>query len=136
LLALPKKNEYVFSTPKGHGSQKDYSRGLALTRKYAARKLQNPRLLKITFHTPRHWKGAIEYHKTKDIIHVKNTLGHKKIDNTMIYVNLEQALFQDGDNSEYITRVTKTVKGARALLEAGFEYVTDMDGIKLFRKRK
>ncbi|MCW3977786.1 MAG: hypothetical protein NWE77_07630 [Candidatus Bathyarchaeota archaeon] len=30
----------------------------------------------------------------------------------------------------------KTVKGARALLEAGFEYVTDMDSYKLFRKRK
>jgi hypothetical protein len=32
--------------------------------------------------------------------------------------------------------VAKTVKGARALLEAGFEYVTDMDGMKLFTKRK
>lgn len=78
----------------------------------------------------------MEYHETKDIIHVKNVLGHKKIDNTMIYINLEQALFQSGDKSEFISRVAKTVKGARALLEAGFEYVTDMDGMKLFRKRK
>jgi len=31
--------------------------------------------------------------------------------------------------------VTKTVKGARALLEAGFEYVIDMEGVKFFRKR-
>ena len=54
----------------------------------------------------------------------------------MLYVNLEQALFQAGDNSEYLTRIAKTVKGARALLEVGFEYVTDMDGVKLFRKRK
>jgi hypothetical protein len=41
-----------------------------------------------------------------------------------------------GDNSEYINRVAKTVKGTRVLLEAGFEYVIDMDGVKLFRKRK
>jgi len=50
--------------------------------------------------------------------------------------NLEQALFHAGDSSEYTTRVAKTVKGVRALLEAGFEYVIDMDGVKLFRKRK
>jgi hypothetical protein len=35
-----------------------------------------------------------------------------------------------------MTRVAKTVKGARALLEAGYEYVVDMDGMKLFRKGK
>ncbi|MFB0501283.1 MAG: hypothetical protein ACETVP_02320 [Candidatus Bathyarchaeia archaeon] len=60
----------------------------------------------------------------------------QNINNTMIYNNLEKALLQDGDNSEYTTRVAKTVKEARALLEAGFEFVTDMDGVKLFRKRK
>jgi hypothetical protein len=42
----------------------------------------------------------------------------------------------DVDNGECTTRVAKTAKGARALLEVGFEYVTDMDGYKLFRKRK
>lgn len=102
----------------------------------AVRKLGNSRLLKITYRTIRHWKGTMEYHKTKDIIHVKTILGHKSINNTMIYINLEQALFQTGDTSEYITRVAKTVKGVRALLEAGFEYVIEMDGVKLFRKRK
>jgi integrase len=109
---------------------------LSLARKYAARKLQNPRLLQIHFHTLRHWKGTMEYHKTKDILHVKTVLGHKSIINTMIYINLEQAHFHAGDSSEYITRVAKTVKGVRALLEASFEYVIEMDGVKLFRKRK
>ena len=60
-------------------------------------------MLKITFHTARHWKGTMEYHKTKDIIHVKTVLGHKDIHNTMMYINLEQALFQAEDSSEYIT---------------------------------
>jgi hypothetical protein len=63
-------------------------------------------------------------------------LGHKRINNTQLYITLEQAIFNEGDNSEYTTRIAKTIKGARALLEAGFEYVTDMDGFKLFRKRK
>ena len=30
----------------------------------------------------------------------------------------------------------KTVKEAKQLIEAGFEYVTDMNGVKLFRKLK
>ena len=41
-----------------------------------------------------------------------------------------------GEDNEYSTRITKTVKGSRALIEVGFEFVTDMDGYKLFRKRK
>jgi len=28
------------------------------------------------------------------------------------------------------------VEEAKALIESGFEYVTEMDGVKLFRKRK
>jgi len=37
---------------------------------------------------------------------------------------------------DYISRATRSVAGARALIEAGFQYVTEMDGLKLFRKRK
>jgi len=47
-------------------------------------KLGNPRLLKIGFHSFRHWKGTMEHHKTKDIIHVKELLGHKNIQNTLV----------------------------------------------------
>jgi len=92
--------------------------------------------MSIHFHTLRHWKATMEYHRTKDIMHVQSMLGHKRINNAQIYINLEQAIFSLEDNSKYTTRVAKTVKGARALLEAGFEYVTDMDEFKIFRKRK
>lgn len=51
-------------------------------------------------------------------------------------IYLEQVIFSEGDNSEYATRIVKTVKGARVLLEVGFEYEADMDGLKIFRKRK
>lgn len=39
-------------------------------RKNAAEKLGNPRILQIHFHTFRHWKATMEYHRTKDILHV------------------------------------------------------------------
>jgi integrase len=54
-------------------------------RKRTATKLANPRINQITFHTFRHWKATMEYHKTKDILHVIRILGHKNIKNTLIY---------------------------------------------------
>ncbi len=129
---LPKKSKKVF----GEASQDSLRATLGASRKRAAWKLANPRLQEIHFHTLRHWKATMEYHKTKDPYHVKQLLGHKSLRNTEVYINLEQAIFNEGEDNEYTTRITKTVKGARALVEVGFEFVTDMDGYKLFRKRK
>jgi integrase len=104
-------------------------------RKATAQKLQNPRIQKISFHTFRHWKGTMEYHKTKDIMHVKHVLGHKNINNTMIYINIEQAIFLE-QTDEWNCKTAKNVNEAKQLVESGFEYITEIDGYKLFRKRK
>jgi len=37
---------------------------------------------------------------------------------------------------EFTVRVAKSLDDACSLLEVGFEYVTDIDDVKLFRKRK
>jgi hypothetical protein len=94
-------------------------------------KLGNPRLRQITFHTFRHWKATMEYHKTKDILHVMRLLGHKNIKNTLIYTQL--VTFEDDD---YICKAAINIKEATELIEAGFEYVCDVTQVKLFRKRK
>jgi len=135
LLALPKKNDYVFGTPSGHGDPKSYAGRLAITRKLCARKLGNPRIKEITFHTLRHWKGTLEYHKTKDIWHVKKVLGHKSITNTEIYIHIEKAKFKE-TNDEFIVKAVDELEEAKKLVEVGFEYVTSLDGYKLFKKRK
>jgi hypothetical protein len=75
----------------------------------------------------------MEYHKTKDIIHVKQILGHRNIQNTMIYINIEQALFKE-TNDEYTVRSVKNMVEACKPLEVGFKYICDMDGHKIFRK--
>ena len=100
-----------------------------------ARKLQNPRLLQIHFHTFRHWKATMLYHQTKDILYVMQFLGHRNIKNTLIYIQLEESLFKD-QNEEFICKVASTVEEAKILIEAGFEYVCDFNGAKMFRKRK
>lgn len=76
----------------------------------------------------------MEYHKTKDILHVMQVLGHKNIKNTLMYVQLADELFRD--QQEYISRVAKTETDACILIEAGFEYICDFEKTKLFRKRK
>jgi hypothetical protein len=88
----------------------------------------------ITFKTFRHWKGTMEYHRTKDILHVMQTLGHKNIKNTLVYVHLAEELFKD--QQEYISKVAKKEKDACSLIEAGFEFVCDSNCAKIFRKRK
>jgi len=40
------------------------------------------------------------------------------------------------ESDEYASAVAKTLDEARNLIEAGFDYVTDMENVKLFRKRK
>jgi integrase len=127
---LPKTDERIFPVSK-HGLRITFE-GL---RERTATKLNNPRLRQIHFHTFRHWKATMEYHKTKDIIHVKTFLGHKTIEATMIYINIESALFLE-QSDEWTSRTASNVKEDQELIDSGFEYVTERDGIKIYRKRK
>ena len=129
--SLPRKGERVFN-----GSRQSLVYCLNNTKKRLARKLGNPRLLQISFHTLRHWKATMEYHQTKDILHVKQLLGHKRIETTLIYVQLEEALFNEASD-EFYSATAKTTSEAAKLIEAGFEYVcTTPQNVMLFRKRK
>jgi integrase len=131
LNSLPKGEPRILSRYKNLNSLR---RTFEKQRRKIAFKLSNPRLLQISFHTFRHWKATMEYYKTKDILHVMRLLGHKNIKNTLIYTQLIENV--EGNDSEYISKVAGTVEEARALVEAGFEYVCDIEGVKIFRKRK
>jgi integrase len=117
----------LFSYKNQYYARKTFTR----QRKRIARKVDNPRLLLIHFHTLRHWKATMEYAKTKDILHVMQLLGHKDIKTTLKYTQLIGF-----SSDEYMCRVAKTVEEATQLVEAGYEYVTELEGVKLFRKRK
>ena len=65
LYALPKATTQVYT-----GSLKSMKTTFIKNRKRLAQTLQNPRLLRITFHTLRHWKATILYHQTKDPYYV------------------------------------------------------------------
>ncbi len=78
----------------------------------------------------------MEYHRTKNIIHVQLVIGPKNIQNTMVYITLSRELFKG--QQEYVSKVAKDAREACALVDAGFEYVTGeyCDGGKTFRKPK
>jgi len=128
LKNLPKKSERIFARVIYGTFDKQ--------RRNAAKKLANPRILQIHFHTFRHWKATMEYHKTKDILYVKQLLGHRNIQNTLIYITIEKALFQHGLEEEFHVRVAQEPEEIKVFLEAGFDYVLQKDGLAFFRKRK
>lgn len=73
----------------------------------------------------------MEYHKTKNILHVQERLAHRSITSTLIYTHLVSF---EGD--EYNVAAAKTLKEDEELLKSRFDYVTDRDRIKIYRKRK
>ena len=79
----------------------------------------------------------MEYHKTKDTYHVKKLLGHKSLQSTEIYINIEQAMFSMASD-EFHVKVAHNIDEAAELVKVGFEFVTGeyMDGGKIFRKRE
>ena len=45
-------------------------------------------------------------------------------------------LFHRSQEDEYVSRVARTTTDACELVDVGFEYVCEIDGEKIFRKRK
>jgi len=124
---LPHGSEFVF----GGGDLEYFSRWFYVKRREIAEKLGNQRIRQIGFKTLRHWKATSLYHITRDILLVQKVLGHKDIRNTLVYTHLI-----DTSNDDYACKTAGTVQEARELIEQGFDYVTEYDGTKLFRKRK
>jgi integrase len=119
-------NDKVFNiTPRS------YSKLFSYTRNALANKLKDPTLTQIRLYDFRHHYATMLYHKTRDILLVKQSLGHKQIENTLIYTQLLNL-----NEDEWICKGATTKEEAMQLIEAGFEYVTEIDRTKLFRKRK
>jgi hypothetical protein len=54
----------------------------------------------------------------------------------MQYINLEAALCHNSNTDDFHVKIAETLDEACKLLETGFEYATDTESKKLFRKRK
>ena len=65
-----------------------YSKKYRETRNKLAKKLNDPSIKSIRLYDLRHFYATMLYHKTKDILYVKQQLGHKKLETTLIYTQL------------------------------------------------
>jgi integrase len=131
LNRLPKDKETIFGA-----SKETLRRVFGVSRNRIAERVKNPRLRKMHLHTFRHWKATMEYHKTKDIIHVKQILGHKSIESTMIYINIEGALWLS-NTDEWTTIVTHNLEEETKAINSGFELVrATNETTAIYKKRK
>jgi integrase/transposase-like protein len=126
LSSLPRTSERIFPT-----TYDSMASSFQTLRKRAAEILKNPRINAISFTTFRHWGATMTYHYTKNILLVKDLLRHKSLDSTMKYTRLIQ--FKDDD---YEIAAATTLEEDTELLKVGFEYVTERNSIKLYRKPK
>ena len=113
------------------GNARSYGKSYRGMRNRLAEKLSKPDLRAIRLYDFRHYFATTLYAKTRDILLVQRQMGHKRITSTLVYTQL-LSLRDD----EWTCRTATNVEQSKKLIEAGFEYVTEQDGLKLYRKRK
>ena len=64
--------------------------------------------------------------------YVQRLLGHKSLKNTLVYTHLVDMESDEG----FTVKVASTIDEFTALLESGFEYISDYGESKVMRKRK
>jgi len=132
LLSLPKTEKTVFPKRSINSKQANFHRRM----KKLARQQNNPKFLKIHYHTFRHCKALREFHKTKNILHVKRVLGHKSLMTTQRYVELYHEVYGNLKPENYICEIASTIQEAKKLVEHGFKFECEIEGASLFRKVK
>ena len=108
------------------------SNTFARLRTSIARKLQNPRIRKVRLYDFRHYFATTLYCERKDLLLTKEMLGHRNINNTMVYTHLIRLDTDDKHN----VATAKTIEEASKLLSIGYEFVHEYNGIMIYRKRK
>ena len=115
------------------GDSENYGKHYRLHRNKLAERLHKPELKSIRLYDFRHYYATRLYSKTRDILLVKQQMGHRKIETTLIYTQL----LSINEDEEYTCKATTNTDEATKLIENGFQYVTTTpDALMLFRKRK
>ncbi len=66
---------------------------------------------------------------------MQKLLGHRNVMATQIYINLDEAVFGEASD-KYHVKVAETVEEAIKLISVGYEYVSTLGAVQIYRKRK
>jgi integrase len=125
-IAFKNQSEIVFSQTTAQ-----YGKNFRHLRNRLAKKLQDPTLKNIRLYDFRHYFCTKKLYDTQNAYVVMNLMGHKRLETTQKYMHLLNL-----EESEWECKGATNKQEATHLIEAGFEYVTEIDGTKLFKKRK
>lgn len=125
---LPKKSKWIF--PNDYHV---YQQNFRILRKKEAYLSQNPKLLKITFRSIRHYGGTFYAQQTNgNVIATQKALRHKSILSTMKYID-QTVQFKDDD---YDVQTATTIEEIKNLGVAGFVKFDEINGVHFYRKPK
>ena len=122
------QNDQLF----GKWTTDNYGKSFRYYRNKTAKKLGDPLIKSIKLYHLRHYYATMLLKKTNNLVLVKQKLGHANINNTLLYAQIIDVLQEDS----FACEIAETTEQAKKLIENGYEYVTEMDEQKLFRKRK
>jgi integrase len=133
LNELPKTEKPIFLATS---SQKGVKTTFEDMRKRTAKKLVNPRLLKIHFHTFRHWKATTLMMRGIDSYYIRQLLGHKTATMTDRYINIVKSLLNNGDE-QYTVKILKATdtEAIAHAIQDGYTKADETDGLKFYKKR-
>jgi integrase len=120
------QNDIIFPN-----TTEQYGKNFRHLRNRLAKKLHDPTLKNIRLYDFRHYFCTKKLYDTRNTFIVMNLMGHKRLETTQKYMHLLN-LIEDN----WIGAEANTKEEALKLIDNGFEYVTDFNGTKLFRKRK
>jgi len=114
-----------------NGTSSNYGSSYREMRNRLSDKLHDPTIRTIRLYDFRHYFCTKTLRDSGDAFFTMNQMGHKKLITTQLYMHLVNL-----ESDEWTCRAASTKEEAMSLIESGFQYVTDIEGAKLFRKRK
>jgi integrase len=115
---------------KGENSD-HYGKQYRSMRNALAKKLKDPTIRNIRLYDFRHYFCTKKLNDIGNPYTVMVLMGHTKLTTTQRYMHL-----LNFNEDEWTCTGTTTAKDATKLIENGFQYVTTIEGIQLFKKRK
>ena len=114
-----------------NGTAANYGYSYREMRNRLAAKLHDLAIKTIRLYDFRHYFCTKTLRDSGDAFFTMNQMGHKKLTTTQLYMHLVNL-----DSDEWTCRAAATKEEAMSLIEGGFQYVTTIEGIQLFKKRK